>query len=274
MSKHKNSLPKSTELNIAFIHGWGMNPGAFTQIINELNVQLKSQFGDENSRFNVQNISLPGHGDKHDLIPEPYDLEQIAINIGAELAKNSIVIAWSLGGLVGQYLASQGHPNIIGLLTIASTPKFQMTPEWPGIKPQVLQMFMQQLTKNHNQTLTRFLAIQMMGVDNPKQLIKDITKAIGVYPAPNIEALSAGLTILQDADIRDKLQHIEVPTLRLYGRLDSLVPHDAVNQIQNLQPQSKSLVIKHASHAPFLTDAKVFCQHIVDFIASVAKVTN
>ncbi|MEQ3652268.1 MAG: pimeloyl-[acyl-carrier protein] methyl ester esterase, partial [Glaciecola sp.] len=59
------------------------------------------------------------------------------------------------------------------------------------------------------------------------------------------------------------------PTLRLYGRLDSLVPHSAINQIQHLQPNSQTLIFKHASHAPFLTDAKVFAEHLRGFISAM-----
>jgi pimeloyl-[acyl-carrier protein] methyl ester esterase len=274
MLEHKNSSSNSTEINIAFIHGWGMNPGVFTQLIAELRSQLKRRDGNDACHFNIQNISLPGHGDKHEYIPEPYDLEQISSSVDAQLAENTILIGWSLGGLVAQYLAAKQHPNIIGLLTIASTPKFQMAQDWQGIKPEVLHMFMQQLKQNHHKTVVRFLAIQMMGVDNARQLIKEISLSIDVYPLANEAALSAGLTILRDADIRDLIQHIQVPTLRLYGKLDSLVPYRAVKQIQHLQPQSKYLVLNHASHAPFLTDANVFCQHIVSFVISLVNVTE
>ena len=127
-------------------------------------------------------------------------------------------------------------------------------------------MFSQQLSDDHHKTLSRFLAIQMMSVANAKTLIKDITRAIDVYPSPNIRALSAGLAILQNADIRALISDIRVPTLRTYGRLDSLVPHDVVHQIQALQPSSRHLIFKHASHAPFISDAQEFSKHIVDFV--------
>lgn len=271
MSNNSNKLNKSTEINIGFIHGWGMNEGAFTQLIKVIKEELKERHPEMFQRFRLYTISLPGHGEKHDLVPSPYDLPGIANAISDEIKENTILVGWSLGGLLAQYLACQQHPNMIGLMTIASTPKFQMAENWPGIKPEVLQMFMTQLEQNHHKTLSRFIGIQMMGVKNAKQLIKEITNAIEVHPAPNIRALSEGLKILQNADIRSKLKDITIPSLRTYGRLDSLVPYAAVNKIQHLHPNSQHLIFKHASHAPFLTDAKQFSKHVVDFIEQIAK---
>lgn len=274
MQKNRDKLPKGPEINIAFIHGWGMNSGAFTQLIEELRIQLSKQIGAQRVTINIQTICLPGHGEKHHELPEPYELAEVAKSVATEIVENTVLIGWSLGGLVAQYLAAKHDPRIIGLLTIASTPKFQMDEGWPGIKPEVLLMFMAQLEQNHHKTLSRFLAIQMMGVSNAKVLIKEIAAAIEVLPAPNIKALRAGLTILQQADIRDIIKDIQVPTLRIYGRLDSLVPHNVVNQIQHLQPQSRNLTLKHASHAPFLTNANEFSKHIVDFLDSIVVSTT
>jgi pimeloyl-[acyl-carrier protein] methyl ester esterase len=268
-----SSLTKNTDVNIGFIHGWGMNSGAFTQLIKMLQTQLKERSTNAYLSFNCYTISLPGHGEKHELVPSPYDLAGIANSINPEVKENTILIGWSLGGMLAQYLASKQHPNLIGLLTIATTPKFQMTDDWPGIKPDVLAMFMRQLTQNHHKTLSRFLAIQMMGVENAKVVIKEITTAINIYPAPNIIALFHGLKILQEADIRQDINDIKIPTLRTYGRLDSLIPYEAINQIQHLQPTSRQLIFKHASHAPFLTNADEFSKHIVDFIHDICNST-
>jgi pimeloyl-[acyl-carrier protein] methyl ester esterase len=266
MSLPPSSLTKNTDINIGFMHGWGMNSGAFTQLIKILQTQLNQGQISSNLRFNLYTITLPGHGEKHSVVPNPFDLVGITNSISPEIKQNTVLIGWSLGGLVAQYLAIKQHPNLIGLMTIATTPKFQMADNWPGIKPEVLNIFMGQLKQNHHKTMSRFLAIQMMGVENAKVLIREITTAIDVYPTANISALAGGLKILQDADIRQRIKEIKVPTLRTYGKLDSLVPCQVINQIQQLQPTSRHLIFKHASHAPFLTDANEFSKHIVDFI--------
>lgn len=274
MDQIQNKLTTSAEINIGFIHGWGMNSGAFTQLIKAVWHELEMRSNTPSPRFDLHTISLPGHGEQHDHIPEPFDLAGISTAIAPQIRPNTILIGWSLGGLVAQYLACIQHPHVVALMTIASTPKFQMANDWPGIKPEILQLFMSQLAQNHHKTLSRFLAIQMMGVKNAKQLIKEITQAIDVHPAPNVAALVNGLKILQEADIRQDIQHITIPTLRTYGRLDSLVPHSAITHIQALHPNSQHLIFKHASHAPFLTDAAEFSKHLVDFIRQFSVPTN
>jgi pimeloyl-[acyl-carrier protein] methyl ester esterase len=258
---------KSTVITLVFIHGWGMNSGVFSQLIEAM-----KELEDDSLplvTFDYLSLDLPGHGAQQDTLPSPYELQSLAEAISSQIPENSVLIGWSLGGLVAQYLAAHQHPNIKALITIASTPKFQMSDDWPGIKPEVLSMFTEQLSVNHHKTLSRFLAIQMMGVDHAKALIKQISASIEALPSPNPIALSAGLKILQDADLRADISQISVPTLRLYGRLDSLVPHAAINQIQHLQPNSQTLIFKHASHAPFLTDAKIFAQHLHGFISTM-----
>jgi pimeloyl-[acyl-carrier protein] methyl ester esterase len=274
MPKTAKNLTKNTDIKIAFVHGWGMNSGAFTQLIDALQGELEKRNPDNKNAFSLYTITLPGHGEKHDLVPEPFDLPAIADHVAEQLKENTIIVAWSLGGLVAQYLASRHHQKLIGLMTIASTPKFQMEDDWPGIKPEVLQLFMTQLEQNHHKTLSRFLAIQMMGVENAKRLIKEITTAIELHPAPNIRALAGGLKILQEADIREAIGNINIPTLRTYGRLDSLVPYTAINRIQQLQPASQHLIFKHASHAPFLTDPLEFSKHTADFITQISTLSD
>ena len=260
---------KSTVITLVFIHGWGMNSGVFSQLIDALRTLDDESESVSHVVFDYLCLDLPGHGAQHDIIPSPYELSTLADSVASQTPENSVLIGWSLGGLVAQYLAMNQHPNMMALITIASTPKFQMADAWPGIKPEVLSMFTEQLSLNHHKTLSRFLAIQMMGVENAKALIKQISASIDTLPTPHPSALAAGLEILQHADLRQDIGRIAVPTLRLYGRLDSLVPHSAINQIQHLQPNSQTLIFKHASHAPFLTDAKVFAEHLRGFISTM-----
>jgi pimeloyl-[acyl-carrier protein] methyl ester esterase len=269
MSSESSLLNKSTDpINIVFLHGWGMNSGVFDMLIE---VMLKKFANEEvGKRVSFMNLDLPGHGDKVDQLPPnsssalDWDLDTMAAAVEQQLPSNCILIGWSLGGLIAQRLAISACTKLVGLVTIASTPKFQMSESWPGIKPEVLSLFTQQLAVNHQKTLSRFLAIQMMGVSNAKALIKAISVAIDAKPAPHKDALAAGLSILQTADLRIELNRIMVPTLRLYGRLDSLVPHEAIELVQGLQPKSQQFTFNHASHAPFITDPSGFADTLIN----------
>ena len=126
-------------------------------------------------------------------------------------------------------------------------------------------MFETQLEKNFQKTLERFLAIQAMGSETAKQDIKTIRQQVMQFPAPAEEALKKGLTILSSEDMRQDIGRISVPTLRLYGRLDSLVPTSGIDRICELHPQSDSVVLPHASHAPFISHPQQTADILLNF---------
>ncbi|KOO12386.1 pimelyl-ACP methyl ester esterase, partial [Vibrio xuii] len=85
-------------------------------------------------------------------------------------------------------------------------------------------------------------------------------------PSPNPKSLLAGLNLLADIDFRDMLGALQLPTLRLYGRLDGLVPAKVAKDVDQLMPHSESFVFSASSHAPFMTEFDEFCQQITRFI--------
>jgi pimeloyl-[acyl-carrier protein] methyl ester esterase len=110
------------------------------------------------------------------------------------------------------------------------------------------------------------MAIQALGSPSAKKDIKRVKAHVENYPIPAHEALRAGLSILADSDLRKGIAQIKIPTLRLYGRLDSLVPVAAVPLIAELQPNSKSHIFPHASHAPFVSHPNEFIEQLRTFL--------
>jgi pimeloyl-[acyl-carrier protein] methyl ester esterase len=51
-----------------------------------------------------------------------------------------------------------------------------------------------------------------------------------------------------------------MPFLRLYGKLDGLVPRRVIEKITELSPQSDVAIFEQASHAPFISHPKEFHQ--------------
>ena len=248
---------KSSDLQVVLLHGWGMNSGIFDEF-----TPLLSDVA------SITTIDLPGFGCNQHVVPVPYSLENVAAVVAERLPTKCVVLGWSLGGLLAQSLALSHSDKVMGLITIASTPQFVAEGEWPGIAPRVLAQFEAQLGQNYAQTLDRFLAIQAMGSATAKQDIKRIRQALSHYPEPSRDALAEGLKLLSSENLRAKIADIEQPTLRLYGRLDSLVPHQAIPLIQALQPAAQSLTLAHASHAPFISHAEETAQTIRTFLCA------
>ncbi|MBQ4834335.1 pimeloyl-ACP methyl ester esterase BioH [Pseudoalteromonas sp. MMG010] len=233
---------------LILLHGWGMNQGIW-QIIQP---ELESIYDGK-----VRALDLPGYGSS-EFCPEPYDLHSAAHYISKQLKPNSTLMGWSLGGVFSLYIAKHWPDKVGKVILIASSPKFSEGASWPGIKPAVLTQFQQQLTKHREKTIERFLAIQAMGSETAKQDIKQIKTLLDQYPAPNEHALTAGLAILQNVDLRDVFSYSEQPIHGIFGRLDSLVPCKAISEMLIIKDGFYCEVIEKASHAPFISHKKEF----------------
>lgn len=245
--------------DLVLLHGWGMNSGAFSEFITTLA-----------SDYRITLIDLPGFGENADIVPEPYTLEALCAAIEPMLPSQCVIVGWSLGGLIAQQLAVQHSNKVAALITMASTPKFEACHGWNGIEPNILRQFESQLERDYEKTVERFLAIQAMGSDTARKDIKTIRSAIQQYPAPSVLALRDGLSLLSNVDLRDVIGRISVPTLRLYGRLDSLVPTSVIDRIHELQPEADSVVLCHASHAPFISHPQQTHDIIDRFVQNLA----
>ena len=120
--------------NLVFLHGWGVNSGVWQPLIDILKHQ-----------YCITTIDLPGYGLNHQQLPTPYNLQSIATLVEAYLPTNSILVGWSLGGLVAQQIANSYPEKIKQLVLICSSPKFSESDDWPGIEPKILSFFTQQL---------------------------------------------------------------------------------------------------------------------------------
>lgn len=258
---------------LVFIHGWGLNSGVW-QAVKEKLVQ----------HYQVITIDLPGFGLNVEQQLSPYSLTQISELIIEAIDQPAIFIGWSLGGLVATDIALRYPDQVQGLVTIASSPYFieevdnttsenaylpatvQATIKWYGIKSNVLSMFNQQLGKDIKKTLDGFLKIQALGSPSIRSELKQLRDIIMQYSMPSKTTLADSLQLLSSEDLRSELHKIEIPFLRLYGRLDSLVPKAAIAQINQLTPSSDYYIFEKASHAPFISHVDEFVEQLTRWL--------
>jgi pimeloyl-[acyl-carrier protein] methyl ester esterase len=254
-------MQHTKEINIVFLHGWGMNQGIWHRFIKICQPLLAD-------KYRLRSLDLPGYGEQYNSSLAPYSLQELASNIGALIKPNTVVVGWSMGGLVAQYLANLSHPKLIAHIQIASTPKFSNDAHWPGIKPDVLALFKQQLQHDSAALIKRFLAIQCLGLKDAKAQLSTMYQAVSQYPLGHSDALNAGLDLLDNTDLRE--DHLTLtnpsPCLRIFGALDSLIPKNAVSLIQDLYPDSQMAILPKASHAPFVSHEDEVAKLVTDFI--------
>ncbi|WP_340677206.1 pimeloyl-ACP methyl ester esterase BioH [Paraglaciecola sp.] len=238
--------------NLVLLHGWGLNSGVWQPCIEQLT-----------SSFTVTTIDLPGFGLNHEQLPEPYSLASVAEAICKVLPETCILVGWSLGGLVAQQVALLAGNQIKHLMVVASSPRFIADDNWSGMQFSVLDNFNAQLELNLPATISRFLAIQAMGSPTAKQDIKMIKQHMDNYPPANSLALSAGLQLLAQSDLRTQLTDIQCPLHFMLGRLDSLVPIKLQENLQDLHHKINITVFDKSSHAPFISEQQRFIEVLV-----------
>lgn len=246
---------------VVFLHGWGVNNGVFEGLLP----QLMQQHG-------VRFIDLPGFGRNHHIDISDHEFPHFCDLIAELLPEKAILVGWSLGGLVAQQIAATHADKVSKIVLICSSPWFmdEASPDehsgWRGIKPQILENFQSQLSGDFKKTLERFLAIQSLGSETARSDLKTIKAQIFQHPQPGSVALKKGLEYLQTVDLRHRISALNCDTLRIFGSQDSLVPKQAVEKIQALQPKAHYHVIKGASHAPFISHSQQFMQVFNGFL--------
>ncbi|HHB93203.1 MAG TPA: pimeloyl-[acyl-carrier protein] methyl ester esterase [Thioploca sp.] len=230
---------------LILLHGWGFNGDIWNGIAGELA-----------KNWLVYQVDLPGHGKSP--ISE-YSLPILTKQLMNELPNNAVWVGWSLGGLLAMNIAIQ--QRIRGLVLIATSPCFVTTKNWPhAMTAEVLQQFASQLKIDTKGTLRRFLTLQVR--DNSLQQLRNLNYFL--KNPPLTKALESGLQILQTTDLRPQLQQIECPSLLCLGKRDKIVPFEVGNDFQ--WKTLRKIVIKPASHIPFLSHQEIFMDIFQDFL--------
>ncbi|MGL6260656.1 pimeloyl-ACP methyl ester esterase BioH [Vibrio sp. WXL210] len=239
--------------DVILLHGWGMNGAVWQATAEALS-----------ARYRVHIVDLPGYG--HSAHVHACNMDEIVARLLESAPPQAVWIGWSLGGLIATQVALSHPQRVTKLVTVASSPKFAADLPWRGIKPQVLSAFTDQLREDFTATIERFMGLQAMGSPSARQDVKTIKKAVLSRPTPKTGALELGLSLLAEHDLRSALQQLQQPLLRLYGRLDGLVPVKVASDLQALLPESGQHIFTDSSHAPFITEPDAFNQRLVAFI--------
>ena len=236
--------------HLVLLHGWGLNAEVWHCVNEELA-----------SHFTLHLVDLPGFGRSRGF--GAMTVDEMAQCVLDAAPPQAIWLGWSLGGLVASKIALEHPARVQALVTVASSPCFSARDGWPGIKPEVLANFQQQLSEDFQRTVERFLTLQTLGTETARQDARTLKQTVLSQPIPDVEVLSGGLEMLKTVDLRDALVSLTLPHLRLYGYLDGLVPRKVVPLLDALWPASESLVMAKAAHAPFISHPAEFCSALV-----------
>lgn len=234
-----------------FVHGWAMNSAVWDECIAQLPDWI-----------NVIVVDLPGHGTMSEVpVKSLDDCVQALVPL---VHKPVIWIGWSLGGLAVLRLAELYPQRVASAMLVATNPCFVSQQDWTcAVESKVFDAFADDLKTNLKKTINRFLALQVKGLPEIKQVLRQLQQSIEQRGAASPQALASGLDILLQSDLRPALKNIESPLHWLFGAKDALVPKALADTLQQQYAQENVKLHAQASHAPFISHSADFVEQLV-----------
>ena len=215
--------------SLVLLHGWAFN----SDIFNELVTKYKNDYC-------ITIIDLPGHGRSPDI---EGGIEDWCYEIIKLIPERSILLGWSLGGLLSIFIANQ--VKLKELILVAASPCLVNNENWDyGIRQEVFDQFALNLKVDSTKALKRFVSLQ----SNNKSQIQELHSSIQKYPASQ-SALNNGLEIITNSDLREQFKNISIPKKCILGNNDTLIPVKIQDWYED--SGSKTHIIK-TGHLPFL----------------------
>jgi pimeloyl-[acyl-carrier protein] methyl ester esterase len=219
----------------------------------------------------VTRVDLPGHGRSRE-VPMPASLAELTLQVMARIAPGAALLGWSLGGLVALEAALEMPQRMRGLILANSTPRFVATDDWScAMPPETLREFAGGLAIDYQETLRRFLSLQVRGDESARASLRQLRDSLFAHGEPDTASLAMGLEILKDSDLRLKLRDVSIPTLVLAGGYDRLTPADASEYMAERIPGARLEVFPKSAHAPFLSHPDEFAAALLGFVQGLHK---
>ncbi|MBK1645416.1 pimeloyl-[acyl-carrier protein] methyl ester esterase [Thiocapsa imhoffii] len=257
------SAPAGDPLDLVLLHGWGMNAAVWDPLAALLAPHAR-----------IHSLDLPGHG-THPFAPQHRDLTAWADACLDAAPATALWLGWSLGGLVALCAALRAPARLEGLILLGATPRFTRAVDWtPAMPSETLAHFHTSLRTDPTTTIARFLALQLRGGAAERETLRALRREVAAWPQPDERALSLGLDLLREEDLRGRLPDIRCPSLWLFGTHDTLVPSVVAERVASLMPGTTSALIPGAAHAPHLSHPEETARQLGTFMSRIAHQTK
>ena len=241
--------------NLVLLHGWGMNAAVWGDVASALEQQ-----------FRLHLMELPGHG--HSAYDGGESLVEWAQACLDTAPDRAIWMGWSLGGQVALQASLLEPQRIDKLVLTATAPRFVQSDDWPNAMPLgTLGQFAEALNEDYHGTINRFLALQVRGSEKGREVLRLLKQDLVARPEADSEALSIGLRLLRESDLRASLVSSRVPSLWLFGDKDALVPAAMAGDVERLSQDDRVEVIQGSGHAPFLSHSDEWLMRVESFLS-------
>jgi len=238
--------------DLVMLHGWSMNSAVWHDLAEGLA-----------KHFTLHLVDLPGHG-QSDWQEGALELPVLIDNLAAECPTSAYWMGWSLGGLISLAFAERYPERITKLILMSATPCFVKKEAWSyAMEAATFQAFSESLDSNQAETLQRFLLLQARGSAHSRQTLRQLGEQLAIEQPPVAQALTAGLNLLINTDMRKQLAALQCPVKMILGERDTLIPKEMLLAATQLQPQIHATLLTAAGHAPFISQPNE-CQNEIE----------
>ena len=223
-------------MDCILLHGWGVTNKVWQGFATKLN--------------GFDNI----------LTPCLYDVSKNSKNQGFSslaralskiIKKDSVVVAWSIGGLIALRLIPL-TTKIKAIIFIASSPCFINKEEWPNvIQKNKLDELKNRFSENTKVALNHFSGLVATGDEFSSKINKHIRQNLAKETQKEI--LSCWLREMETDDQRNQFIKMEIPSNIILGQNDTLIKSRIKNQIEALNINTHCVIIQNCGHAPFVS---------------------
>jgi pimeloyl-[acyl-carrier protein] methyl ester esterase len=199
--------------------------------------------------------------------------EEISCKIEALLTEDTVLMGWSLGGLLAmQYLLAQPVEALrpLALILLQATPCFLQKADWPvGVSEEHFDALAEVTDSRNSLKLIRvFSQLMVAGSAWPKEEKNKIKAVYRPEDLPDWPALSNGLDYLKELDLREYISRLQLPVLGIYGQNDVLVKSEVIEFMARQCINFKGELFSQMGHFPFGHQVEKVAQCINEFLAS------
>jgi pimeloyl-[acyl-carrier protein] methyl ester esterase len=241
-------------VDLVLLHGWGLHSEFFRPWLPLLLPHCRLHL-----------IDLPGHGVSKPCTP--YTLAAMAETVAQSMrsvADRYAVAGWSLGGAVAQRLAIDFPQTVTHLITIASSPRFLRTGDWPhAATAHALELLHDGLKRDYTGTLAQFFELNLAA--KYRTLADELAALATRRPAAHMPSLDDGLALTKSVDLRAEVGAIKAPVLAISGRLDRLSYSQSSAWLANVC-RGTHLDLPHSAHIPHLSNPVECASAIIEHL--------
>lgn len=186
-------------------------------------------------------------------------IEAMALQLSGNISESSVIVAWSLGGLIAIQIAALFPDKVHQLILLSSQPKLIEEENYPGIPSPAMQAFIDLSLQDFEALQKQF--IRSVGFPNKRILSK-----LEDYSLENCkENLIHWLHQMQRTDLRKEYASLRIKILHILAEKDAVVKQDE-SILLALNPKAYILSIDDAGHAGFLTHTELYAALIDRFL--------